>query len=43
MLTLIAVLIVWTIIQALCNKNSGPLFVVIILYAILSLIAELIY
>lgn len=43
MLTLIATLIVWAIIQALCNKNSGPLLVVFILYAIFSLIGELVY
>ncbi len=43
MLTLIATLIVWTIIEALCNKNPGPLAVVVILYAILSLIAEIAY
>ena len=43
MLTLIATLIVWAIIQALCNKNPGPLFIVVILYAIFSLIGELVY
>ena len=43
MLSVIAVLIVWAIIQALCNKNPGPLLVVFILYAILSLIGELVY
>lgn len=43
MLTLIATLIVWAIIQALCNKNPAPLLVVFILYAIFSLIGELVY
>ena len=43
MLTLIATLIVWAIIQALCNKNPGPLLVVIILYVIFSLVGELAY
>lgn len=43
MLTLIATLIVWAIIQALCNKNPGPLLVVVILYAFFSLIGELVY
>lgn len=43
MLTLIATLIVWAIIQALCAKNPGPLLVVFILYAILSLVAEIMY
>lgn len=43
MLTLIATLIVWAIIQALCAKNPGPLLVVFVLYAILSLVAEIMY
>jgi len=43
MLTLIATIIVWAIIQALCNKNAGPLMVIFILYAILSLVAEIMY
>jgi len=43
MLTLIATLIVWAIIQALCAKNPGPLLVVFILYAIFSLVAEIMY
>lgn len=43
MLTVIAVLIVWAIIEAVCGKNPGPLLVVFILYAIFSLIGELIY
>ena len=43
MLTLIATLIVWAIIQALCAKNPGPLLVVFILYAIFSLVAEIMF
>ena len=43
MLTVIAVLIVWAIIEAVCGKNPGPLLVVFILYAIFSLIGDLIY
>ena len=43
MLTLIATLIVWAIIQALCAKNPGPLLGVFVLYAILSLVAEIMY
>jgi len=43
MLTVIAVLIVWAIIEAVCGKNPGPLLVVFILYAIFSLIGELVY
>lgn len=43
MLTVIAVLIVWAIIEAVCGKNPGPLLVVFILYAVFSLIGELVY
>ena len=43
MLSVIAALIVWAIIQALCSKKPGPLLVVFILYAIFSLIGELAY
>ena len=43
MLTVIAVLIVWAIIEAVCGKNPGPLLVVFILYAIFSLIGEIVY
>jgi len=43
MLTLIATLIVWAIIQALCAKNPGPLLVIFFLYAIFSLMAEIMY
>jgi len=43
MLTLIATLIVWAFIQALCAKNPGPLMVIFILYVILSLVAEIMY
>lgn len=43
MLTLIATILVWAIIQAVCAKEYGPLLVIIALYAIFSLIAKLIY
>ena len=43
MLTVIAVLIVWAIIEAVCGKNPGPLLVVFILYAVFGLIGELVY
>ena len=43
MLTLIATLIVWAIIQAVCAKNPGPLMILAILYVIFSAIAEIIY
>ena len=43
MLTLIAVIIVWAIIEALCGKNAGPLIIIIVLYAILSLVSEIMY
>lgn len=43
MLTLIATIIVWTIIQAVCAKNPGPLLILIVLYAILSMVAEIMY
>ena len=43
MVTLIATLIVWAIIQAACAKNPGPLLIVVVLYMLLSLIAEIAY
>lgn len=43
MLTLIATLVVWAFVQALCAKNPGPLMVLLLLYAILNLIAEIMY
>lgn len=43
MLTLIATLIVWAIIQALFGKNQGPLMILVILYVILSAVAEMMY
>lgn len=43
MLTLIATLIVWAIIQAVFGKNPGPLMIIIVFYAILSLVAEIMY
>lgn len=43
MLTLIATIIVWTIIQAVCGKNPGLLLILIVLYSVLSMFAEIIY
>ena len=43
MVTLIATLIVWAIIQAVCAKNPGPLLIVVVLYMLFSLIAEIAY
>lgn len=43
MITVIAVLVVWAIIQAVCAKNPGPLLIVVILYALFSLIADIVY
>ncbi len=43
MLTLIATLIVWAIIQAICNKNPAPLLPLGIPYVIFSLIGEIAY
>lgn len=43
MVTVIAALVVWAIIQAVCAKNMGPLLVVVVLYALLSMIAEIAY
>ena len=41
MITLIATLIVWAIIQAFCNKNPVPLAVFLFLYIFLKLISML--
>ena len=43
MLTLLATLIVWAIIRALCQKNPGPLLVLFALYLMLSVFAEVLY
>lgn len=43
MLTLIATIIVWTIIQAVFGKNPGPLLFLVVLYAIMSMVAEIMY
>ena len=43
MLTLIAIFIVWAIIQAACAKNPGPLMILVVLYVILSAVAKMIY
>ncbi len=42
-MTLIATIIVWATIQAVCAKNPGPLLILMVLYAILSMIAEIMY
>ena len=43
MLTLIATIIVWIIIQAVFGKNPGPLLILIVLYSVLSMVADIIY
>ena len=40
---LIATIIVWAIIQAVCAKNPGPLLVLYFLYVIFSVFAEITY
>ena len=42
-MTLIATIIVWAVIQAVCAKNPGPLLILFMLYAIFSVIAEIMY
>lgn len=42
-MTLIATIIVWATIQAVCAKNPGPLLVLFIVYAILSVFAEIMH
>lgn len=37
-MTLIATLIVWAIIEAICAKNPGPLLILIVLYEIANLL-----
>lgn len=39
----IAAIIVWAIIEAICGKNTGPLLILMALYLIISVIAEIIY
>lgn len=39
----IAAIIVWAIIEAICGKNAGPLFVIVVLYLVISAIAGIIY
>lgn len=39
----IAAIIVWAIIEAICGKNAGPLLVLIVLYLIISAIAGILY
>lgn len=42
-MTLIATIIVWAIIEALCAKNPAPLMVLIVLFAFISMVAEIMY
>ena len=39
----IAAIIVWGIIEAICGKNAGPLLVIIVLYLIISAVARIMY
>ena len=39
----IAAIIVWAIIEAICGKNAGPLLVLIVLYLIISAVAGIMY
>ena len=39
----IAAIIVWAIIEAICGKNAGPLLIIIVLYLIISVVAGMIY
>lgn len=39
----IAAIIVWAFIEAICGKNAGPLLVIIVLYLIISAVAGIIY
>lgn len=39
----IAAIIVWAIIEAICGKNAGPLLVLIVLYLIISAVAGILY
>lgn len=40
---LIAVIIVWAIVEATCAKNAKPLLILLAIYAVISIIAEFIY
>lgn len=40
---LIAVIIVWAIVEAIFGKNATPLLILFAIYAVLSVIAELTY
>lgn len=42
-MTLIATIIVWAIIEALCAKNPVPLMVLIVLFAFINMVAEIMY
>ena len=39
----IAAIIVWAVIEALCGKNAGPLLGIIMLYLIVSAVAGILY
>ena len=39
----IAAIIVWAIIEAICGKNAGPLLILVVLYLIISVAAEIMY
>ena len=39
----IAAIIVWAIIEAICGKNAGPLLVIVVMYLIISAVAGIIY
>ena len=40
---LIAVIIVWAIVEATCAKNATPLLILLGIYAVISIIAEVDY
>ena len=42
-MTLIATIIVWAIIEALCAKNPAPLTVLIVLFVFISMVADIMY
>jgi len=40
---LIAVIIVWAIVEATCAKNTKPILIILGIYAVISIIAEIFY
>lgn len=40
---LIAVIIVWAIVEATCAKNATPFLILLSIYAVISVIAEIAY